>query len=396
MVDGIRISGYGPESEVAHEEVDGVQYPIAKQAFGPDGQAITVDSNNPLPVQVQAPVDLQESDSTTQRLAPIDSPAVADFLESVVDQPRGLLVNAAPMGLNQPGQQLVAQSVPVALACEQYYDSIFIGAPRGAGPGGMVGANFLSLNPAGGPAIEVTQFRSIGMQINGGAGAAGAVAFEGSNDGVRWSFMYMYDTINYNAVPVNNINIISNTSRHFYGALPFRFFRVRVSTVLSGGPSQVIARLSMAPFIPSATLHTSLTGVGGYGVVSAGANGLLAVGGNIAPGTAPTAYPLPIGGVESFPASMGTPKTRRILTDNFGNLTVAGVDPTLSASAQPVLTKDAISGTGMDTADLLFRILVELRTISFLLQETPTHLNQGRNITGDLATEFTDEVRIQN
>jgi hypothetical protein len=260
----------------------------------------------------------------------------------------------------------------------------------------MMNANLLSVSPAGGPALEVLQYRSVGFHIITGAGAGGSIIFEGSNDGANWASLYFYESANANAAPIATVTMSASASRLFLGPLPYRFFRIRVTSALSGGPTQAIARFSLAPFTLGGPLSANLSSISGTVTVTGGVGGLLGVGGNIAPGLAPTANPVPIGGVESYPASMGTPKTRRILTDNFGNQTVVGPDPTLQGVASPVITREAISGVGLDTNDMLFRILVELRSLNYLMQELPLYLHRGLDMDDDPTADFADEVRIQN
>ena len=110
--------------------------------------------------------------------------------------------------------------------------------------------------------------------------------------------------------------------------------------------------------------------------VTAGVSGMPAVGGNIAPGTAPTANPVPVGGVDI------SGKTRRFLSDVPGNQAIVGPDPTFSGQASPVLTKD-VAPAGMSQQDLLWRILIELRAQNHYLKELPLYLNNGKRFSDD-------------
>jgi hypothetical protein len=390
MVDAIRIQGYGPESEMAHDKVDGVQYPITKQAFGPDGQAIPVEVTNPLPVQMQAAADRPDFDAATdpQKLVAIESPGLADFLEAVVDQPWGLQVNVAPMGLQRPGQQAAAQSMPVALANEQILDAVIQGAPQLGG----LGNNIVLPNQVGALWLDCLQYRSIALQIVSAAGVAGTVAFEGSNDGITGVVLPLWDQFAFTSLPATGYTLAAG-SRYFVGALPFRYFRVRISTTVTGGLVYGIARLSMAPFAWAGSYSVNLAFLNNTAIPSAGVAGIMPVGGNVAPGVAPTANPVQVGGVDVV---LG--RTRRILTDFFGNQTVVGPDPSQSGHGvtQPVLVRDAISGTGLDAPDLLFRILLELRSVTHYLKELPLHLNQGYAFTDEAPYDYADEGKLQN
>ena len=93
--------------------------------------------------------------------------------------------------------------------------------------------------------------------------------------------------------------------------------------------------------IPAQAQVMNLSQVGNTSVVSAGIAGLLAVGGNIAPGVAPTANPVSIGGVDQFGL------TRRISTNNLGQIVPA--------------LNDVANADGLSQLDLLNAILLELR-----------------------------------
>jgi hypothetical protein len=103
-----------------------------------------------------------------------------------------------------------------------------------------------------------------------------------------------------------------------------RFFRIRVGSYTNGTIEAVIVRRSASLSLPlmtnlgqiagsavvanSSQLGINLVNIGNNSVATGGVLGLLAVGGNVAVGAAPSANPLPISGWD------GT-NTRRILTD---------------------------------------------------------------------------------
>ena len=168
-------------------------------------------------------------------------------------------------------------------------------------------------NPNGG-VIDCLQYRSISFQIQTVAGSAGALAFEGSNDGINFCAVVMFDAAAYQNAPVSTLTLAASVNRFFVSPLYFRYFRARISTIISGGICSIFTTLRMIPF--SAPQSVNISTYGNSGVVTAGVSGLPAVGGNIAPGTAATANPVPVGGVDL------AGKTRRFLSDVSGNLTI--------------------------------------------------------------------------
>ena len=89
----------------------------------------------------------------------------------------------------------------------------------------------------------------------------------------------------------------------------------------------------------TATTQVNLSTIASTAAVTGGVAGLLAVGGNIAQGTARTANPLPISGVDS--ANL----TRTLLTDTTGKPIVAAQDALANYKPLPLTTTTTISGT---------------------------------------------------
>ena len=122
---------------------------------------------------------------------------------------------------------------------------------------------------------------------------------------------------------------------------------------------------------------------------------MLAVGGNIAAGTAPNANPVLMGGIDN------TGLTRRVLTTVAGAQGVAGFDS--AANIHPLLTdaSGALAGnpTGSQTplqvklaqgsqdelgvTDALAAILRELRYMNYSLQEQAYLFNSGKSMPDD-------------
>ena len=281
---------------------------------------------------------------------------------STMDGTEKLFLGTAPMGLQLAGEQPAAQSVPVALATEQIKDKVL----QNTVPLGKLGVNACTLD---GSVIDCLQYRSIALQIQTVGGSLGQLIFEGSNDGSNFVLVYMYDLNALSTAPTYYLTLAANTNRFYVAPLHYRYFRARVSMAISGGICTVFTILRMVPFIFPATSPVLVSG-------------------NVAPGVVASMSPLSVSAVD--PAG----KTRRFLSDVSGNLTITGPDPTLPGQANPVLVKD-VSPLGMSQQDLLWRILIELRSMSHYLKELPLHLNEGKEFS-DTVSDFSDEIRIIN
>jgi hypothetical protein len=93
-------------------------------------------------------------------------------------------------------------------------------------------------------------YRSFWVQVNGSSGiSAGAVVFEGSNDNVNFTVVPYVDGAAITGVAAAaGITVAASTSRFFQGPIPFRYFRLRISTAFTGGTISATARLSTAPY----------------------------------------------------------------------------------------------------------------------------------------------------
>ncbi|MCV7255710.1 hypothetical protein H7J86_26445 [Mycobacterium hackensackense] len=154
-----------------------------------------------------------------------------------------------PTGLGQQSQQY---SLPVALAAEQVQDVQY------TGPAGLTASNNILV--AGGAAIDtmagagLPTYRSFYVQVTGTAGiTAGAIVFEGSNDGVtNWVVLpYVDGAAATGNATAAGVTIAAGTTRFLQGAIPYRYFRVRISTAFTGagGSISAIATLSPAPYV---------------------------------------------------------------------------------------------------------------------------------------------------
>ena len=274
------------------------------------------------------------------------------------DDTEALLIRTDSMG-RRPS----SESMSVALATDQILD---YQAP-------LVDMN----RPAIGRILafqDCLQYRTVALQIITGVGVttAGVISFEGSNDGAAWSAMTMIDQATPGAAGVTTMTTAASTNRFFMGPVYFRYFRARVSTAVAGGSISALAIYRMAPFVNAVT-NASIAMWGGTAVVAGGVAGSPGVGGNIAAGTANTASPVLVGGVDN---TLLAPLTRKFTTDLFGNQRNVGGELVKSSMTDPVQTHDAYDGRDHDSIyTLLENIMWELRLQNSYFRQLPDMLN---------------------
>lgn len=339
------------------------------------GNLVGISSTNPLPVTFTATSTVGQTSLESIDEALVSSNGVQledtrtlyDLLDSL--HPQFVPLGVAPAGIDTTGRRPEAASFPVALSDEQVLDltTPFLG--WGAGTW-TLGKNCLN---ALGAAMDVSRFRSIAMQFEAPTGVSATITFEGSNNGTAWVAVPMFDAAASTTAPVTSVAVAAATNRFFEGPLKYKFFRARISTAVAGGVFGASARVSMAPYSPVVNQVANSAGIAG----------------NIAAGTAPTTNPVPLGGIDTQVVGTTrtiTGKTRRLLTDELGNLTVVGPDPRNTGfDMNPVYVQTSpLAGNGeMTDSDALQSILKELRVTNFYLKELPLALASG--------TAFTDE-----
>ena len=143
--------------------------------------------------------------------------------------------------------------------------------------------------------------------------------------------------------------------------------------------------------VPTSTASNNLAQIGATTVVSGGVAGTLAVGGNVAVGSAQTNNPIVVGGVDT------SNLTRRLQTDASGRPIIASIDqanitralgtisPNNNAQNLPALAvQDLAQFEGQSLVDLMAQILIELRILNYYNYNLPTLLTTGlTNSTGD-------------
>ena len=113
--------------------------------------------------------------------------------------------------------------------------------------------------------------------------------------------------------------------------------------------------------------NANIISISGATPVSTGVSGILAVGGNIANGVAPTANPNLVAGIDT------TGLTRRVLTDTAGRVLVSGVTQAGATAALPLFGNSATPSLAQtDTGtidsftqyDLLAEVVTQLRILN--------------------------------
>ncbi len=235
--------------------------------------------------------------------------------------------------------------------------------------------------------------------------------------------MYI-DTTGYNSVVVQSVTTgiitptVSNDKLTFYATMGY--------TAATGTPSATIAAAGVYMF-PVTAKWMKLTGpatgvkafvylrqticpmitmnlgqVAGTATVTGGVAGIQAIGGNIAEGTAATANPVLVGGVQYNRSTTGTITylTRRMATDASGHQIVMNQMTAPDGTEQPmgsmfsqyrnVSAQTVIDVTrdddGLTSVEFLDKILFELRLMNHYLYNLPGNLNAGVGETDDPAS----------
>jgi hypothetical protein len=222
--------------------------------------------------------------------------------------------------------------------------------------------------------IDTTGYNSIIIHQT----TTGTITPNASNDGVNWLGIQGY---------VSTAVSTPATSASAAGVymFPVNGKFIRLQSTFAGVNAFVYLR--QAPFIQT---NQNLGSIAGTAPVTAGQNGMLAVGGNIAPGTTPTANPVLIAGVDTNT----TPLTRRLLTDTTGKLltTPTALGPDGLTRSQTVhagqlgtyiQVADTTSFEGSNALEFQMQILLELKILNQQISELPLLLNNGINAVTD-------------
>jgi hypothetical protein len=144
------------------------------------------------------------------------------------------------------GAAAAAACNPVVLAAEQTQDLLITGAAAQSALG-----NNILLSSAGtagidtlAPGSNAPSYRAFTCQIVASGGiSAGAVIFEGSNDGTNWSASPYFQEANNAFASASATNVAASANMFFTGAIYHRYLRCRISTAFVGGTVQAFTRL---------------------------------------------------------------------------------------------------------------------------------------------------------
>lgn len=204
----------------------------------------------------------------------------------------------------------------------------------------------------------------------------------GSNDGVTFSAITGFSV----GLGAASVTAIAAVNSYVIPCIT-RYIRLAVTTA---GSATAYLRAAPLPGLYFASQGTvagiNYSQYGSQTVASAGAGGVAAVGGNIAPGAAPTANPNLVAGVDSgevrlaaaLTAVVPVPLTRRLLTDITGRLRLAHELQGASIQNTPVLgVQDVTQFEGQSIVDIFAQVLLELRILNHQLYELPRMMNAG-------------------
>lgn len=233
--------------------------------------------------------------------------------------------------------------------------------------------------------VDTTGYQSISLQIYGTW--AGTVSFQTSNDAANWFPQGGWNT---NA-PASTV---SSTAGNGIWSIPSvgRFFRIVITAYTSGiVQSTIFLRNQPAsPMLQAPNIATNSTvnvaQWAGTAGPSAGVGGTVAVGGNVAPGSAPTTFPNVVAGTDlsNF--------VRRLSVDSAGRLYLGGISSTLGIQGIPAVgVMDLSQYEGQSIIEILFAILTELKIHSQYHADLPVQLQAGSGYTPDAPETFRND-----
>jgi hypothetical protein len=210
--------------------------------------------------------------------------------------------------------------------------------------------------------VDTTGYQSAAIQLNGTFVAT--VSFTASNDGISWTPVVTINTTG--GIQAASTNTAAAAGLYVVPTIG-RYLRAQVTAYTSG---TVNANLYLRQQPALSLMDTpNIVAIGGTAPVTANVAGMLAVGGNVAPGSAPTAYPVLIAGINT------AGNTQRMLTDVLGNVAVGGsIGVGVAPTANPV-------PIAADTAGLTRRLLTD--PTSLLFARTPGGSIEDPNFSGN-------------
>lgn len=181
--------------------------------------------------------------------------------------------------------------------------------------------------------IDTTGYQSLGITTQALAGTVTA-----SNDGITFAAL----TGSPIALSVAVTAVVANTN-YIFPCLA-RYIKITATTA-----GTAAAYLRSAPYNPFYTTSNNVTQlIGNVAIVNGGVNGVPSVGGNVAAGAVPTAFPVPVGGIDTLG------KTQRLLTDTSGRVQIANSSAPQGPYNNPSLF---VQDTSMDNGNLIINLL---------------------------------------
>ena len=254
-----------------------------------------------------------------------------------------------------------------------------------------------------GPLIDTTGYNSIVVTWSG---ANGTFLFQTANDTSQFTAA-LSNAAGWpsalGSIPVTTAVAAAGLTYVF--PVTGRYFRLYTSVAGTAGPVTIYLRT--AQVLPNNFQNVSQ--FGGTAPVTAGVAGMLAVGGNIGPGVAPTANPALVGGIDY------NGLTRRNQTDANGSLVAGGNLPVgyrvgtynvtytpytvaIGANQTPTLTAQQSSPNpvligGVDAAATVRMMLTDRGGAQFVNLEQATGAN---NSVVELLTQLVASIRVNN
>lgn len=388
----------GAGATVASDDIGGVQHQRVKIGVGADGVAVDVSSDNPMPVLVSDPSTGTSFGPITTANVVLFSAIDTTGERSIVLQLTGLWDGTINLQASQDGtdwfdafgvcqtneiaptNSFYAPGVVVIPATARYFRAItsqdfsgtvsglysqraFDVAPffvrntltdvssdvrmpvAGVDPLGnlkqIAVSEFGQVMPADNRVIQgsltrigtmwmvdTTGYNSISVQVWAQAAFTATLTFQASNDATTW-FAVAGWRIDGNQTSTST----AGAATHLLFPAAGRYFRVQVTAYTSGVPAAIGVLKSAPAFYPPSTPSVNISQIATNTAITA-ATGVLAVGGNVAVGAAPTASPTPIGGWD------GT-NTRRVLLDAVSGGTVLGANGASNGSTMTTLVSAA-------------------------------------------------------
>jgi hypothetical protein len=233
--------------------------------------------------------------------------------------------------------------------------------------------------------IDTTGYQSIAITITGPAATA-TIGFQTTNDRSSMTSITSNCAVFQTQTWASPSTTLVNASAGTTAVTPVagQWFRV-VCTAYTSGVAGVVVVLRSTPMtLVGYNAAINVSAIGGTATVATTPAGMMPVAGNIAPGTAPTANPVLVGGIDNT-ASGGL--TRRFLMDTSGRAQVIG-----EAAVGAAVTSNPVDIGGADLSGIARRGVTDNQG-SFIVTQ-----NQNSNLSyasvPELLTQMVALLRV--